>query len=54
MKAKTTADQFQLIPKAMMPFNLARETLPLTETTTMPQGEMTDQEWQDQYSFWCD
>jgi hypothetical protein len=29
MKVKTTAaDQFQLIPEAMMPFNLAGETLP--------------------------
>jgi len=28
MKAKTTPDQFQLIPEAEMPFNLAGETLP--------------------------
>jgi len=20
----------------------------------MPQGDMTDEEWQDDYSFWCD
>jgi hypothetical protein len=28
MKAKTAADQFQLIPETDMPFNLAGETMP--------------------------
>lgn len=42
MKAKATPDQFQLIPEAEMPFNLAGETLPLPPPQPTPTNATTE------------
>jgi hypothetical protein len=37
MKAKTAADQFQLIPETDMPFNLTGETMPPEQPPPIPE-----------------